>query len=179
MYDDLARTQNPTPLEWFVVNALIPSLIVTLVLQVTDARGARPATHAPNYTLIPDVVVRDQPVDVSSFPEGDLFPLNAHFACVERALVGDDDTPIILRWTRAGDPALLVSADVDGCVVLDAAVDEFGLVAPHSIVVVSATQGRLVAAARQTIIDHLRIITVRWQPLPLKVRVPVEFTAKE
>jgi len=29
MYDDLARTQNPTPLEWFVVHAVIPSVLVT------------------------------------------------------------------------------------------------------------------------------------------------------
>src|SRR6266550_6411074 len=32
MYDDLARAQNPTPLEWFVVHAVIPSLALTLLM---------------------------------------------------------------------------------------------------------------------------------------------------
>ncbi len=115
MYDDLARTQNLPPLEWFVVHAVIPSLIVTLVLQVGVTRGAQPATHAPNYTIIPDVLVRD-----------------------------------------AG-----------GC-----------LLVPRRRPV-PATAHRLVPPARQTIIDHLRVITEWWQPLPMKVRVPVEFTVKE
>src|SRR2546426_656795 len=34
MYDDLARTQNPPPLEWFVVHAVIPSLALTLFMQM-------------------------------------------------------------------------------------------------------------------------------------------------
>ena len=34
MYDDLARTQNPPPLEWFVVHAVIPSLVLTLFMHM-------------------------------------------------------------------------------------------------------------------------------------------------
>src|SRR6266550_4416568 len=34
MYDDLARAQNPTPLEWFVVHAVIPSLALTLLMHM-------------------------------------------------------------------------------------------------------------------------------------------------
>ena len=34
MYDDLARTQDSPPLEWLVVHAVIPSLALTLFLQV-------------------------------------------------------------------------------------------------------------------------------------------------
>ncbi|HEY3219513.1 MAG TPA: energy transducer TonB [Gemmatimonadales bacterium] len=34
MYDDLARTQNPPPLEWFVVHAIIPSLVLTLIMHM-------------------------------------------------------------------------------------------------------------------------------------------------
>jgi TonB family protein len=37
MYDDLARTQQPTPLEWFVVNAVIPSVVLSLVLWSPDS----------------------------------------------------------------------------------------------------------------------------------------------
>jgi hypothetical protein len=92
----------------------------------------------------------------------------------------DDDTPVILRWTRAGDAAHLLHADAEGCVVLEAAVGPLGLVDPGSIVVVSATHRRLVRAARQTIIAHLRIIMRSCsQPMPAKVRVPFEFSAKE
>src|SRR6266550_4077423 len=34
MYDDLARAQNPTPLERFVVHAVIPSLALTLLMHM-------------------------------------------------------------------------------------------------------------------------------------------------
>ncbi|SRR5712691_554473 len=118
MYDDLARTQRPSPLEWFVVNAVIPTLVVTLALQVTAPRRASPPT-----------------------------------------IPADDD--------------------VAGCVVLEGAVGPLGLVDPRSIVVVSATHRRLVPAARQTILAHLRIIAVGWRPMPARVRVPFEFSVKE
>jgi hypothetical protein len=37
MYDDLARTQNPTRLERFVVHALIPSVLLTAALHWSPA----------------------------------------------------------------------------------------------------------------------------------------------
>jgi hypothetical protein len=179
MYDDLARTQIPTPLEWFVVHAVIPSLVVTLAVQLAPSRRTPPLTTlATPPPQVEYVLFADQPVEVTSVPENEL-PFAEPYRCVESALL-DDDTPVILRWTRAGDAAHLLHADAEGCVVLEAAVGPLGLVDPGSIVVVSATHRRLVRAARQTIIAHLRIIMRSCsQPMPAKVRVPFEFSAKE
>ena len=38
MYDDLARSQRPSSLEWLVVHTVIPSVLLTLVF----GRGAVP-----------------------------------------------------------------------------------------------------------------------------------------
>ena len=46
MYDDLARSQNPAPLEWFVVHAVIPSILVTLALHVHPTIQSAPQLPA-------------------------------------------------------------------------------------------------------------------------------------
>jgi TonB family protein len=51
MYDDLARSQRPSSLEWLVVNAVIPSVLVTLALQITLATRAAPT---PPGSPLPD-----------------------------------------------------------------------------------------------------------------------------
>ena len=51
MYDDLARSQRPSSLEWLVVNAMIPSVLVTVVLQLALAARAAPTppgSHVPD-----------------------------------------------------------------------------------------------------------------------------------
>src|SRR6266699_2712042 len=69
MYDDLARTQNPTPLEWFVVHAVIPSILVTVVLHwpPTAHAAPQPASTACLCSL--------------AFPVGEPFPGPAHDRC--------------------------------------------------------------------------------------------------
>ena len=51
MYDDLARSQRPSSLEWLVVNAVIPSVLVTFVLQMSLATRAAPT---PPGSPLPD-----------------------------------------------------------------------------------------------------------------------------
>ncbi len=59
MYDDLARTQNPAPLEWLVVHALIPSILVTLALQAHPTVPGAPRLAAyPEYVML---VVEEPP----------------------------------------------------------------------------------------------------------------------
>src|SRR5712691_10411105 len=116
MYDDLARTQNLPPLERFVVHAVIPSLVVTLALQLAASRRMAPLRIlATPLRQVEYVLFADQPVEGRSVPEQ--FPFAEPYRCVESALL-DDDTPVILHWTRAGDAAHLLHADVEGCVVL-------------------------------------------------------------
>jgi len=54
VYDDLARSQRPSSLEWLVVNVLIPSVLVTLVLQMALAARAARAAPTPPGGPIPD-----------------------------------------------------------------------------------------------------------------------------
>jgi len=55
MYDDLARTQQPPPLEWFVVRAVIPSVALTLVLRLPAGQvcqsSFRPFRDARSETM--------------------------------------------------------------------------------------------------------------------------------
>jgi hypothetical protein len=44
MYDDLARTQTPTPLERFVVHAVIPSVLVTAAFHWNSPVASAAAT---------------------------------------------------------------------------------------------------------------------------------------
>jgi len=53
MYDDLARAQRPSALEWLVVNALIPSVLFTIVLRLLWPHTAAPYAQQPSL-LVPD-----------------------------------------------------------------------------------------------------------------------------
>ncbi len=178
MYDDLARTQNLPPLERFVVHAVIPSLVVTLVLQLAASRRM-PALSilATPLPQVEYVLFADQPVEVTSVPENEL-PFAEPYRCVESALL-DDDTPVILRWTRAGDAAHLLHADVEGCVVLEAIVDTTGRARPHSISVVSATNPGFIAPARRALLATLfRPAMVGGTAVRMRVRIPYEFAIR-
>ena len=53
MYDDLARTQNSPPLEWLVVHAVIPTVLVTFVLQAPHpVPTAWPLRTAWEYNML-------------------------------------------------------------------------------------------------------------------------------
>ena len=62
MYDDLARTQNPSTLEWFVMHAMIPSVLLTLALQshpvTADSPKTRPDTYVDFGYLLPMIEER-------------------------------------------------------------------------------------------------------------------------
>src|SRR3954465_6046611 len=106
MYDDLARTQNPTPLEWFVLPAVIPSVLVTTALHWS------PAVPAPleesTYVLV------CQPIEPIIEPFiGGAIP---------------DVFPVLVRMPQAQHPAALRRAGIAGRVVLKALVNMRGRV---------------------------------------------------
>jgi len=80
MYDDLARSQRPSSLEWLVVNAVIPSVLVTLVLQMSLATRAGPT---PPGSPLPD-----------AFPTLISMPRPAYPAIVRRLRI---DGRVVLR----------------------------------------------------------------------------------
>src|SRR5437879_10523623 len=53
MYDDLARAQKPSALEWLVVHALIPSVLLTLVLQWPRAHISRATPTVCTLHVLP------------------------------------------------------------------------------------------------------------------------------
>ena len=70
MYDDLARSQRQSALEWLVLNALIPSVLVTLALPRHSSYQPPPRAvrHAFMCTLtwtpIPDLPAIPMPAGV-------------------------------------------------------------------------------------------------------------------
>src|SRR2546430_16765046 len=73
MYDDLAPAQKPSALEWLVVHALIPSVLLTLVLQWPRAHISRETpTVCTCMCFLPD-----EPINVRLLggPLPDAFPV--------------------------------------------------------------------------------------------------------
>jgi hypothetical protein len=160
--------EEPSPLEWIVVNAVIPSVVVTFLMHP----GMVPTPHAPPSLPYFDVgyaLFVDEPLEILSLPHRD-----AGLECVGTANL-DDDIPVILRWTRAGSPAHVLRAGVAGCVVLEAAIAPSGRVDPSSIIVVSASDRSLVGPARWTLMTRFRMLPGSWHRLPARVRAPFEF----
>ena|SRR5438046_737485 len=98
MYDELARTQNPTPLEWFVVHAVIPSVLVTAALHWQPAVGAAAPT--------PPIVTEEFVIVCGYSPP--LIP---------------DLVPTLVRMPRPTYPESMRRSGIDGRVVLKALIN--------------------------------------------------------
>ncbi len=128
MYDDLARTQNPAPLEWLVVHALIPSILVTLALQAHPTVPGAPRLAAyPEYVML---VVEEPPLVGGPVP---------------------DRFPLLISMPRAEYPAAMVREGIEGYVRLRALVDGRGRVSRSSIVTLHATDSRFVVPAQKAL----------------------------
>ena len=129
MYDDLARSQRRGVLELLVMNALIPSLLLTLALSGRDSPGCeRPLPHE-----VPD--------------RGLLMPLTEH-------LFGGpipDAFPVLIRMPHPLYPRNLRALRLADRVVLRALVDAHGHVDASSIFAVHAINPAFIAAAEQAL----------------------------
>ncbi|HKC39141.1 MAG TPA: hypothetical protein VKC15_06360, partial [Gemmatimonadales bacterium] len=120
MYDDLARTQNPTAVEWFVVHAVIPSVLVTAALHWSPAVPA--PLEKPTYALVCQSKVFEPAIEpFVGGPIADVFP-------------------VLVRMPRARYPAALLRTQIEGRVVLRALVNTSGRVDSSSILVMRATR---------------------------------------
>lgn len=131
MYDDLARTQNPTPLEWFVVNAVIPSVVLSLALwspSATPAATAAAPLHVGYFCLLRGTVLEEP----EPGPIADVFP-------------------VLIHMPRASYPVALHQERIAGRVRLKALVNRRGGVEPQSIRVLLATDVRFVEFARRAL----------------------------
>jgi len=127
MYEDLARSQNPTRLEWFVIHALIPSVLVTAALHWS---AEAPATRHEriDWTICCPVIEPGPIVDVF---------------------------PTLIRMPRPAYPEWMRRSEIEGRVVLRALVSTRGRVYPSSILVLQATHVQFVVPAREALIAAL------------------------
>jgi len=130
MYDDLARSQRRSVLEWLVVNALIPSVLVTFALQWRPAQNSKAAPVV--YT---DMCFLPSESIIERMPGGPI----------------PDAFPILISMPRPSYPALMRRLGVEDRVVLRALVNVDGQVDASSILVLQATRGDFVQAARQAL----------------------------
>ena len=119
MYDDLARTQIPTPLEWFVVHAVIPSVLVTAALHWSPAVPA--PINEPSYLVICPRI--DSVIEEPWLPWGPI----------------PDVFPTLVSMTQPAYPEAMRRAGIEGRVVLRALVNTHGRVVPPSILVLHTT----------------------------------------
>src|ERR1700745_4476662 len=121
MYDDLARTQRQSRLEWFVVNAVIPSVLATFALH------GELSHRAPRFVDTIEVCDCDYgllaPFETLGGPVPDVFPQ-------------------LIRVPYADYPIVLLRAGIQGQVRVRALVSVQGRVA--SILVLGVTDSRFI-----------------------------------
>jgi len=126
MYDDLARTQNPTAVEWFVVHAVIPSVLVTAALHWSPAAPPMPTSTSTAFGCqLPFIIAPDGPIP-------DVFPT-------------------LITMPRPTYPASMRRSGIEGHVVLRALVNTSGRVDSSSILVTQAAHVEFVVPARQAL----------------------------
>lgn len=116
MYDDLARTQRPSPLEWVALNVVIPSLTLTLLTHIhTDYQEFVPQQYGDVTSAMLGVI--ESPED------GTLNP----------------DVPPRLAWMpQPAYPRAMLQAETEGHVVVRALVDADGRIKPSSVLLKAA-----------------------------------------
>ena len=139
MYDDLARGQRRGLLELLVINALIPSVLITFGWHAVQM--SRPALRSPRVDCYSGFLF---PPD--GFRPGGPIP---------------DVFPVLVRMPEPVYPKSLRRAGIEDRVILRALVNADGHVARSSILVVQATQQEFANAAREAL-SHARFRPARF-----------------
>ena len=125
MYDDLARSQTRTPLEWVFLNAVLPSLVLTALLRLSQPTPCPPRVRLQervSYEVLPVVTPGSQRL-----------------------------SPVLVSIRRPDYPAAMRQEVRDGRVVLNAVVDGRGRVRRSSVQVLQTTDSRFDDAARSAL----------------------------
>lgn len=133
MYEDLARSQRPSALEWLVVNIVLPSLLVTFAFQWRGERPAelrRPKSEGTTICILPVMGLDEEVVRFGPVP--DFFPKLLHVPRPEY------------------HPFLLGSVSQPR-VFLRALVEPNGSVSPSSIVIVQSPDPQFNEPARRAL----------------------------
>src|SRR5467141_2554183 len=124
MYDDLARTQNPTAVEWFVVHVVIPSVVLTAALHWSPVARATSGWPYVECTF---------PLFIETVPEGSESPV-------------PDVFPTLISMPRPTYPAFMRRSGIKGRVVLRGLVNTRGRVYPWSILVLRTSDVEFIPA---------------------------------
>ena len=130
MYDPVLRAQRPSVLEWLVVNALIPSVLVSFAHHVWHIQHLVPSRW-PHVACHSGFLL----------PSDGFEPAGAH----------PDVFPVLVEMPTPVYPAVLRRAGIEDRVILRALVDVHGRVDTSSVLVVRATEPQFVRAARQAL----------------------------
>jgi hypothetical protein len=133
MYDELARAHDPSRLERFVLNALIPSVVLSFALHEPPVATATLTERALAPLSTPPFVFITTPCNPLSFDVPDIFP-------------------VLVSMPHVTYPADMPRSEGNGRVRLKALVNTAGLVDPASIRVLGVTDVRLLAPARHALI---------------------------
>ena len=158
MYDDLVRSQQRSPLEWLVVNMVIPSLLATFVLQVRagDETSSLRTLPSPSYTSCFLPVV-EEPID----------PLPSEF-------------PLLIRMPGPRYPSEMRPAAIEGRVVLKGLVSRAGRVYRSSIRVLTASSEQFVIPAQDALAGAV-FRPARWEGRPIEawVTLTIQFNLRD
>src|SRR5206468_1482065 len=122
--------QNPTPLEWFVVHAVIPSVLVTAALHWNSPVATAGATAPTSVEWVTTICQMPLPLALPLIP---------------------DSFPTLVRMPPPVYPDAMRRSGIEGRVVLRALVNTGGRVDSSSILVLQATHVEFVVPARQAL----------------------------
>jgi TonB family protein len=157
MYDELARAQKPGHLERFVVNALIPSVVLTFALHDPAAAHASRTPPLAPFSTPPFVLMT--PVCGPPWP----------------AL--PDVFPVLVSMPHVGYPAGMPRAGVEGRVLLKALVNAAGRIDSRSVLVLRTTDVRFIRPAREALLGaRFRPAWSQGQRVAAWVTVAIDFS---
>lgn len=175
MYEDLAATQRAAPLERFVLNSLIPSLLITSFLHADVVwgglgRAGKPVLWEP---IACTFFLSEPPTGVPEIKSEVLVGAAAvlAFATDEGWMEADSGWAPLHRAGKSPPfPDRLLASGSRGQVILEVEVHQDGVIVPSSIRVVSASDPALVPFARE-ILRRSRLHAAGHQPFWVRVRV--------
>lgn len=160
MYDELARAQKPGHLERFVVNALIPSVVLTFALHEPAAAHASRIPPLAPFSTPPFVLMR--PV------------------CHPFRTDVPDIFPVLVSMPHVVYPPGMHRSGVEGRVALKALVNAAGRVDLGSVLVLRTTDSRFIAPAREA------LLAARFRPawadgyrIAAWVTISIDFTLRQ
>jgi TonB family protein len=155
MYDELARAQRPSYLEWLVANMFVPTVLITFALQARADLAARPRGASFDTTIVV--------LPVLGIDEGHREPIPELF-------------PVLISMPRPIYPPGLGVVDLQPRVFLRALVDRTGRVSRASIDIVQSPDPVLnEQAARALMAAVFRPARLNGHPIAAWITIAVTF----